>query len=70
MRTKDKQASYDKKRGCVVLAKYPKKATYRTFVIDAKTGEWKQIEIKDIPKEKIYELCDKFALGAGYERVK
>lgn len=52
------------------MAKYPKKATYRTFVIDAKTGEWKQIEIKDIPKEKIYELCDKFALGAGYERVK
>lgn len=49
---------------------YPKKATYRTFVIDSKTGKWKQIEIKDIPREKIDELCDKFALGAGYERVK
>ncbi|MDY5102634.1 MAG: hypothetical protein SPE81_06010 [Agathobacter sp.] len=52
------------------MPRYPKKATYRTFVIDSKTGEWKQIDIKDIPKEKKDELCDKFALGAGYERVK
>ncbi|MDD6207255.1 MAG: hypothetical protein PUB10_01895 [Clostridiales bacterium] len=47
---------------------YPKKAKYRTFVIDSNTGKWKQIEIKDIPKEKIEELCDNFALGAGYKR--
>ena len=52
------------------MARYPKKATYRTFVIDAKTGKWKQIETKDIPREKIIELCDHFALGAGYERAK
>lgn len=52
------------------MAKYPIEATYRTFVIDSKSGEWKQIEIKDIPRDKIEELCDNFALGAGYERVK
>lgn len=52
------------------MARYPKEATYRTFVIDSKSGEWKQIDIKDIPKEKKDELCDKFALGAGYERMK
>lgn len=51
------------------MARYPKKATYRTFVIDSKTGEWKQIDPKDIPQNKIDELCDKFALGAGYKRV-
>ena len=49
------------------MARYPKKATYRTFVIDSKTGEWKQIDPKDIPQNKIDELCDKFALGAGYQ---
>lgn len=52
------------------MARYPKKATYRTFVIDSATGEWKQVDIKDIPKDKIEELCDKFAFGAGYERAK
>ena len=52
-----------------LMARYPKKATYRTFVIDSKTGEWKQIDPKDIPQNKIDELCDKFALGAGYKRV-
>lgn len=52
------------------MARYPKKATYRTFVIDSKTGKWKQIEIKEIPREKIVELCDNFAFGAGYERAK
>lgn len=44
---------------------YPQKATYRTFVIDAQTGKWKQIEIKDIPIEKRRELWDRFALGGG-----
>lgn len=52
------------------MSRYPKKATYRTFVRDAKTGEWKQIEIKDIPHEKRLEFWDNFALGAGYQRVK
>ncbi len=52
------------------MARYPKEVIYRTFVIDSKTGKWKQIEIKDIPHEKIVELCDNFALGAGYEREK
>lgn len=51
------------------MARYPKEATYRTFVIDSKTGKWKQIDPKDIPQEKIDELCDKFALGAGYKRA-
>jgi hypothetical protein len=52
-----------------IMARYPKEATYRTFVIDSKTGKWKQIDPKDIPQEKIDELCDKFALGAGYKRA-
>lgn len=52
------------------MPRYPKKATYRTFVRDAKTGEWKQIDIKDIPLEKKIELWDNFALGAGLQRVK
>lgn len=52
------------------MGRYPKKATYRTWVRDAKTGEWKQIDPKDIPQEKIEELCDKLALGAGYRRVR
>ena len=52
------------------MPRYPKKATYRTFVIDAKTGKWKQIEIKDIPREKKIEFWDNFALGAGLQRVK
>lgn len=52
------------------MEKYSKKATYKTFVIDSKTGKWKQIEIKDIPRDKIMELCDNFAFGAGYKRVK
>ena len=51
------------------MPRYPKKATYRTFVRDAKTGEWKQIEIKDIPIEKRRELWDRFALGGGYQRT-
>ena len=29
------------------MARYPKKATYRTFVIDSKTGEWKQIDTSE-----------------------
>lgn len=53
-----------------VMARYPNKATYRTWVRDSKTGEWKQIDPKDIPQEKINELCDNFALGAGYARAK
>ncbi len=53
-----------------VMAKYPNKATYRTWVRDSKTGEWKQIDPKEIPQDKINELCDNFALGAGYARVK
>lgn len=52
------------------MARNLKEATYRTWVIDAKTGEWKQIEPKDIPQNKIDELCDRFALGAGYMRAK
>lgn len=52
------------------MPRYPQKAIYRTFVRDAKTGEWKQIEIKDIPLEKRLEFWDNFALGAGYHRVK
>lgn len=52
------------------MARYPNKATYRTWVRDSKTGEWKQIDPKDIPQEKINELCDNFALGAGYARTK
>lgn len=52
------------------MPRYPKKATYRTFVMDAKTGKWKQIEIKDIPLEKRLEFWDNFALGAGLRRVK
>lgn len=52
------------------MARYPNKATYRTWVRDSKTGEWKQIDLKDIPQEKINELCDNFALGAGYARAK
>lgn len=52
------------------MSGYPKKAIYRTFVRDAKTGEWKQIEIKDIPLEKKIEFWDKFALGAGLQRMK
>ena len=52
------------------MARYPNKATYRTGVRDSKTGEWKQIDPKDIPQEKINELCDNFALGAGYARAK
>lgn len=52
------------------MPRYPKKATYRTFVRDAKTGEWKQIEIKDIPQEKREEFWDNFALGAGLQRVR
>lgn len=52
------------------MAKYPNKATYRTWVRDSKTGEWKQIDPKEIPQDKINELCDNFALGAGYARVK
>lgn len=52
------------------MARYPNKATYRTWVRDSQTGEWKQIDPKDIPQEKINELCDNFALGAGYARVK
>ena len=52
-----------------VMARYPKKATYRTWVIDSKTGEWKRIDPKDIPQNKIDELCDKFAFGAGYKRT-
>lgn len=43
--------------------------TVHTWVTDAKTGEWKQIEIEDIPEEKRIELADKFAAGMGYERV-
>lgn len=52
------------------MARYPNKATYRTWVRDSKTGEWKQIDPKEIPQDKINELCDNFALGAGYARVK
>lgn len=52
------------------MPKYPEKATYRTFATDLKTGKWSRIEIGDIPEEKVNELCDKFALGAGYEREK
>lgn len=52
------------------MTRHPKEVTYRTFVIDAETREWKQVEIKDIPHEKIIELCDNFAFGAGYERAK
>lgn len=52
------------------MPRYPRKATYRTFARDAKTGEWKQIEIKDIPQEKREEFWDNFALGAGLQRVK
>lgn len=52
------------------MARYPNKATYRTWVRDSKTGEWKQIDPKDIPQDKINELCDNFALGAGYTRAK
>ena len=48
---------------------YPQKATYRTFVIDAQTGKWKQIEIKDIPIEKRRELWDRFAVGGAYQRT-
>ena len=51
------------------MARYPKKATYRTWVIDSKTGEWNRIDPKDIPQNKIDELCDKFAFGAGYKRT-
>lgn len=40
------------------MPRYPQKATYRTFVRNAKTGEWKQIEIKDIPPEKRQEFWD------------
>ena len=40
------------------MARYPNKATYRTWVRDSKTGEWKQIDPKDIPQDKINELCD------------
>lgn len=43
--------------------------TCRTFVIDSKTGEWKQIEIEDIPEEKKQEMRDRFARALGYERV-
>lgn len=52
------------------MLRYPQKATYRTFVRDVKTNEWKQIEIKDIPLEKKIEFWDNFALGAGYQRIK
>lgn len=52
------------------MHRYPKTATYRTFVRDAGTGAWKQIEIKDIPPEKRLEFWDHFALGAGLQRVK
>ena len=67
--TSEKDRRSDKQNGGGLMARYPKKATYRTFVIDSKTGEWKQIDPKDIPQNKIDELCDKFALGAGYKRV-
>lgn len=52
------------------MPRYPKKATFRTFVIDKDTGEWKQVEIKDIPEEKKIEFWDRFAAALGYERVK
>ena len=52
------------------MARYPNKATYRTWVRDSKAWEWKQIVTKDITQEKINELCDNFALGAGYARAK
>ena len=52
------------------MARYPKKATYRTWVMSSKTGEWMQIDPKDIPQKKIEELCDKFAAAAGYVRSK
>lgn len=51
------------------MARKQKEMTIRTWVIDSKTGEWKQIDPKDIPQEKIEELCDKFAAGAGYVRA-
>lgn len=54
----------------MIMSGYPKQATYRTFVRDAKTGEWKQIEIKDIPFAKKLEFWDDFALGAGLQRTK
>ncbi len=52
------------------MARYPKKATYRTWVRSSQSGEWIQIDPKDIPPKKIEELCDKFAEGAGYVRSK
>ena len=52
------------------MARYPKKATYRTWVMSSKTGEWMQIDPKDIPQKKNEELCDKFAAAAGYVRSK
>lgn len=51
------------------MSRYSKKAIYRTFVRDAKTGEWKQIDISDIPYEKKIEFWDNLALGAGLQRV-
>lgn len=39
--------------------------TCRTFVIDSETGEWKQIEIEDIPEEKKQEMRDRFAPSTG-----
>jgi len=38
-------------------------------VRDAKTGEWKQIDISDIPYEKKIEFWDNLAFGAGLQRV-
>ncbi|MCI7108067.1 MAG: hypothetical protein MR945_09320 [Agathobacter sp.] len=52
------------------MARKQREFTIRTWVIDSKTGDWMQIDIKDIPEEKKDELRDRFALGAGYERVK
>lgn len=54
----------------MTMHRYPKTATYRTFVRDAGTGAWKQIEIKDIPPGKRLEFWDQLALGAGLQRVK
>lgn len=51
------------------MARKQKEITIRTWVIDSETGKWKQIDVKDIPREKIEELCDKFAAGAGYVRA-
>ena len=47
--------------------KNPKKCTSTFYVKDEK-WTWREINPKDIPREKKIELCDRFALALGYKR--